>query len=225
MAYIFLYIEVLLVTKATHQKICTLFFLLTIRQKKKERTMCSSIASFAVATIFVTLMLRESNAQLSATFYANTCPNVSSIVNNVVQNALQSDSRIGASLVRLHFHDCFVNVNSSSLICQIRFHCINKPPFTNTLRWLLLKGCDASILLDNSANIQSEKDAAPNTNSIRGFDVVDNIKTALENSCQGVVSCADLLALAAESSVSSVSLYILSLAREKNKRKLWGREL
>ncbi|XP_041026342.1 peroxidase A2-like [Juglans microcarpa x Juglans regia] len=134
--------------------------------------MCSSIASFVVATIFVTVMLRESNAQLSATFYANTCPNVSSIVNNVVQNALQSDSRIGASLIRLHFHDCFVN------------------------------GCDASILLDNSANIQSEKDAAPNTNSIRGFDVVDNIKTALENSCQGVVSCADLLALAAESSVS-----------------------
>ncbi|PHT34452.1 Peroxidase 15 [Capsicum baccatum] len=66
------------------------------------------------------------------------------------------------------------------------------------------KGCDGSLLLDNNAttNIVSEKDAAPNANSTRGFDVVDNIKTAVESSCPGVVSCADILALAAESSVS-----------------------
>ncbi|XP_015057861.1 peroxidase 15-like [Solanum pennellii] len=116
----------------------------------------------------------ETNAQLSANFYSTTCPNVSSIVQNVIQQALQSDAHIGASLIRLHFHDCFVN------------------------------GCDASLLLDNNSttNIVSEKDAAPNTNSTRGFDVVDNIKTALESSCPGVVSCADILALAAESSVS-----------------------
>ncbi|KAJ4977814.1 hypothetical protein NE237_008594 [Protea cynaroides] len=118
------------------------------------------------------LMGLGSNAQLNSTFYASTCPNVSSIVSGVIQQALQSDARIGASLLRLHFHDCFVD------------------------------GCDGSILLDNSGSIQSEKDAAPNTNSTRGFDVVDNIKTALENSCPGVVSCADILAIAAEASVS-----------------------
>lgn len=71
---------------------------------------------------------------------------------------------------------------------------------------LIFQGCDASILLDQGGNItQSEKNAAPNVNSIRGFDVVDNIKSSLENSCPGVVSCADILALAAESSVSLVS--------------------
>ena len=72
-----------------------------------------------------------------------------------------------------------------------------------------MQGCDASILLDNNAtaNIQSEKDAAPNTNSTRGFNVVDNIKTAVENSCPGVVSCADILALAAEASVSLVRTF------------------
>ncbi|KAI4348789.1 hypothetical protein L6164_009467 [Bauhinia variegata] len=126
-----------------------------------------------LATLFLALTLCPSNAQLSATFYSSTCPNASSIVRNVVQQALQSDSRIGASLIRLHFHDCFVN------------------------------GCDASILLDVGGNITlSEKNAAPNNNSARGFDVVDNIKTSLENSCPGVVSCADILALAAEASVS-----------------------
>ncbi|XP_061954849.1 peroxidase A2-like [Populus nigra] len=131
-----------------------------------------STSFFSVAIVLLGMMLPQSKAQLNATFYANTCPNVSSIVSNVVQQAFQSDSRIGASLIRLHFHDCFVN------------------------------GCDASILLDNSSSILSEKLAAPNVNSIRGFGVVDNIKTAVENSCPGVVSCADILALAAESSVS-----------------------
>ncbi|KAJ6316615.1 hypothetical protein OIU78_019823 [Salix suchowensis] len=129
--------------------------------------------SFLLVTIFLLAMiLPPSNAQLNSTFYATTCPNVSSIVSNVVQQAFQSDPRIGASLIRLHFHDCFVN------------------------------GCDASLLLDNSSSILSEKFAAPNVNSVRGFDVVDNIKTAVESSCPGVVSCADILALAAESSVS-----------------------
>lgn len=70
---------------------------------------------------------------------------------------------------------------------------------------LFFQGCDASVLLDQGGNItQSEKNATPNNNSARGFDVVDNIKTAVENSCSGVVSCADILALAAEASVSMV---------------------
>lgn len=74
----------------------------------------SSSFSSAVATILLAvlvLLLRESNAQLNSTFYSTTCPNVSNIVTGVVQQALQSDSRIGASLIRLHFHDCFVNVS------------------------------------------------------------------------------------------------------------------
>ncbi|KAL3533949.1 hypothetical protein ACH5RR_007470 [Cinchona calisaya] len=125
-----------------------------------------------ITTFFLAILLNVSNAQLNATFYSTTCPNVSSIVQTVIQQALQSDPRIGASLIRLHFHDCFVD------------------------------GCDGSILLDNNGTLRSEKDAAPNTNSARGFDVVDNIKTAVENSCPGVVSCADILALASESAVS-----------------------
>ena len=74
---------------------------------------------------------------------------------------------------------------------------------------LVFQGCDGSILLDVGGNITlSEKTAGPNNNSARGFDVVDNIKTSIENSCPGVVSCADILALAAEVSVSLV-IYLL----------------
>ncbi|XP_055808246.1 peroxidase A2-like [Solanum dulcamara] len=137
----------------------------------------SSSFNFSVIICILLLVLSlffKSHAQLNSNFYDDKCPNVSNIVRCVIQQALQSDARIGASLVRLHFHDCFVN------------------------------GCDASILLDNNAttNIKSEKDATPNVNSLRGFDVVDNIKVAVENCCPGVVSCADILALAAESSIS-----------------------
>ena len=63
-----------------------------------------------------------------------------------------------------------------------------------------MQGCDASLLLNGT---DSEKTALPNL-STDGYSVIDDIKTALEKSCPGVVSCADILALAAQISVSLV---------------------
>ncbi|KAJ1298092.1 hypothetical protein BS78_01G427000 [Paspalum vaginatum] len=104
--------------------------------------------------------------QLTDCFYNYGCPQAASIVKARVSDAMKAEARMGASLLRLHFHDCFVN------------------------------GCDGSILLDGS---DSEKLAAPNLNSARGFEVVDAIKADLEKACPGVVSCADcVLALAAK---------------------------
>ena len=74
----------------------------------------------------------------------------------------------------------------------------------NVYLYVYIQGCDASLLLDNSDTIVSEKEALANNNSARGFNVVDDIKTALENACPGVVSCADILAIAAEESVCLV---------------------
>lgn len=68
-----------------------------------------------------------------------------------------------------------------------------------------MQGCDASILLDNTTTIFSEKLAIPNRNSVRGFDVIDRIKYEVDKVCQGpVVSCADILAVAARDSVVKV---------------------
>ena len=50
------------------------------------------------------------NAQLSSTFYATTCPTIVNIVRTGIREALQSETRMGASILRLFFHDCFVNV-------------------------------------------------------------------------------------------------------------------
>ncbi|KAJ1420910.1 Secretory peroxidase [Sesbania bispinosa] len=114
----------------------------------------------------------SSDAQLDPSFYRDTCPKVHSIVREVIRNVSKSDPRMLGSLMRLHFHDCFV------------------------------QGCDASILLNTTATIVSEQTAFGNNNSIRGLDVVNQIKTAVENACPNTVSCADILALAAE--ISSV---------------------
>ena len=69
----------------------------------------------------------------------------------------------------------------------------------------MLQGCDASVLLDDSATIVSEKNSGPNKNSLRGFEVIDEIKAKLEEACPQTVSCADILTLVARGSIVLVS--------------------
>ncbi|KAK6792956.1 hypothetical protein RDI58_012037 [Solanum bulbocastanum] len=103
--------------------------------------------------------------------YQFSCPQANEIVMSVLEEAIAKDPRMAASLLRLHFHDCFV------------------------------QGCDASILLDKNSAFKSEKEAGPNKNSLRGYEVIDEIKAKLEQVCPHTVSCADILALAARDSV------------------------
>lgn len=59
------------------------------------------------------------------------------------------------------------------------------------------------MLLNSTATSRAEKDAKPNL-SLDGFAVIDTAKAELEAKCPGVVSCADILALAARDAVSLV---------------------
>ena len=69
-----------------------------------------------------------------------------------------------------------------------------------------MQGCDASILLDQTSTIDSEKNAGANVNSARGFEVIDRIKSEVDKICgRPVVSCADILTVAARDSVVAVS--------------------
>ncbi|KAJ8476300.1 hypothetical protein OPV22_020027 [Ensete ventricosum] len=140
----------------------------------ESRRFFSSLSLFVALTVLCLCMGVRS--QLSTNFYAGSCPNVFKVVRREVADALKTEARMVASLLRLHFHDCFVN------------------------------GCDVSVLLDGS---DGEKFAFPNQNSVRGFDVVDSIETAVENECSGTVSCADILAIAARDASGGPSWKVL----------------
>lgn len=62
------------------------------------------------------------------------------------------------------------------------------------------------MLLEDQDGITSEL-GAPGNGGITGFNIVDDIKTAVENVCPGVVSCADILAIASRDAVTLVPNY------------------
>ncbi|KAG7012341.1 Peroxidase 7, partial [Cucurbita argyrosperma subsp. argyrosperma] len=57
----------------------------------------------------------------------------------------------------------------------------------------VVRGCDASILLD----YEGSERRAPASKTLRGFEVIDDIKAELEKKCPKTVSCADILTAAA----------------------------
>lgn len=60
-----------------------------------------------------------------------------------------------------------------------------------------LQGCDGSVLLDDTVTLKGEKTASQNSNSLAGFDIIDQIKNKIESECPEIVSCADILTIAA----------------------------
>ncbi|XP_054812694.1 peroxidase P7-like [Prosopis cineraria] len=94
--------------------------------------MASLTHFFLIALSVLSLLATSSNAQLSPNFYARSCPNLQTIIRSTMWQALAREARLGASILRLFFHDCFVN------------------------------GCDAGILLDDTGSFTGEKNAGPN---------------------------------------------------------------
>ena len=62
-----------------------------------------------------------------------------------------------------------------------------------------MQGCDASIMLESRSN-KGEQDAIASY-SLRGYDVVEQIKATVEAACPLTVSCADIIILAARDAV------------------------
>ncbi|XP_016560412.1 peroxidase 64 isoform X2 [Capsicum annuum] len=81
--------------------------------------------------LFFSIYCSQGNA-LSSNYYAKTCPQAEDVVMKVVKEEAQKDRTVPATLLRMHFHDCF------------------------------LRGCDASILLSSKGKNTAEKDAPPN---------------------------------------------------------------
>eukprot|EP01018_Ginkgo_biloba_P024674 Gb_40162 [translate_table: standard] len=111
------------------------------------------------------------NGQLYEGFYHESCPQAEAVVKSVMKKAIERNPRNAASVLRLQYHDCLVN------------------------------GCDGSVLLDDTPTMAGEKNALSNINSLRAFEVIDEIKEALEQVCPNTVSCADIIIIAARDAV------------------------
>jgi peroxidase len=64
-----------------------------------------------VVVVAAALSASTASAQLSSTFYDTSCPSAMSTISSGVNSAVAQQARVGASLLRLHFHDCFVQAS------------------------------------------------------------------------------------------------------------------
>nr|CAB3481549.1 unnamed protein product [Digitaria exilis] len=104
---------------------------------------------------------------LRTDYYKFSCPHLEDIVRAEVARKIQETVVTIPATLRQVFHDCMVG------------------------------GCDATVLIA-SRNNDAEKDAKDNESLAGdGFDTVNRVKTAVEKWCPGVVSCADIMHLAA----------------------------
>lgn len=68
--------------------------------------------SFLSLFLFLFMVTASSETDLlSSSYYDRVCPEALPTIKRVVEDAVAEERRMGASLLRLHFHDCFVNVS------------------------------------------------------------------------------------------------------------------
>jgi peroxidase len=134
----------------------------------------------AFSSSWVMVLVLAVSAQLGASdlapdYYGSTCPNVESIVLDVVKQKMDANIRAIGSTIRLFFHDCFV------------------------------EGCDGSVLIASTppGSPAAERDADDNKSlAFEGFDTVNAAKAAVEAACPDQVSCADILTIATRDAIA-----------------------
>ncbi|KAH9623717.1 hypothetical protein KSS87_006299 [Heliosperma pusillum] len=130
---------------------------------------------FSFMAIFAMFLAISDAYGLKSDYYKYSCPNVEEISKRITEQYVTHTPNLAPGLLRMNFHDCIV------------------------------RGCDASVLLDPTpSNNRTEKVAIPNV-TLRGFEVVNAIKGALEEACPNVVSCADVLTLAARDAIVTIN--------------------
>jgi hypothetical protein len=94
------------------------------RSSKPSTKLISYIMDYSITHLFVTILCVLSvlgccslgaNAQLSPNFYGARCPRLQIIVRDAMRQAVIREPRLGASILRLFFHDCFVNVPTNPI--------------------------------------------------------------------------------------------------------------
>nr|GMD69922.1 peroxidase 21 [Ipomoea batatas] len=121
---------------------------------------------FLLSLLPFLLHIRCAKGDLQMGYYSKSCPRAEDIIKEQVIKLYEEHGNTAVSWLRNLFHDCMV------------------------------KSCDASILLDSVAGVESER-KSPRNFGMRNFKYIQTIKAALEEECPNTVSCADIVALSA----------------------------
>ncbi|KAL5700439.1 peroxidase [Ranunculus cassubicifolius] len=109
---------------------------------------------------------------LSYNFFRTTCPSLETTIRDYLREIFSSDFRVAAGILRVHFHDCFV------------------------------QGCDGSVLLAGSASGPTEQQAPPNLAlQTRAFVIINELRNRIHRACGAIVSCSDITAICARDAV------------------------
>ncbi|GLJ26155.1 hypothetical protein SUGI_0501500 [Cryptomeria japonica] len=112
-----------------------------------------------------------SQNSLSVDFYEASCPTVDSIVFDTMTKLAKESNVVPPSTLRMFFHDCFI------------------------------EGCDASIMISSTSSMKAERELPENNIAQNAFEAIVEVKKAVDRVCPGVVSCADIIAMAARDAV------------------------
>ncbi|KAF9612200.1 hypothetical protein IFM89_038613 [Coptis chinensis] len=116
---------------------------------------------------------------LKVDFYSSSCPHLEQLLGSVTSQQFKEAPVSAPATIRLFFHDCFI------------------------------EGCDVSILISTKAGsaVLAKKDAQDNKHLVvEAFDGIKNTKALVESKFPGIVSCADIVAIAARDFVHLVLL-------------------
>ncbi|CAN6585294.1 unnamed protein product [Malus baccata var. baccata] len=141
----------------------------------------------AIAILLLVFSIPFSESKLTEDYYKQTCPDFQKIVRDTASQKQAAQPTTAAGTLRLFVHDC------------------------------LVEGCDGSVLIASNHLNKAERDAEINESLAGdGFEVVVRAKTALELTCPGIVSCADILAEATRDLVTMVGgpFYSVRLGRK-----------
>ena len=85
--------------------------------------LCIVFSCLLLAGVPSSLVVAQDPSKLSLEHYSKTCPNVEHVVRTEMECAVRADTRNAALMLRLHFHDCFVQVSTSS-VSSVCFSCM-----------------------------------------------------------------------------------------------------
>lgn len=100
--------------------------------RERRRALLLLVAGAALGLIGAALASAPPEAALKVGFYHATCPIAEDVVLAEMRLILMEDATVAPSLLRMHYHDCFV------------------------------QGCDGSIMLQSRKKGKAERDALPN---------------------------------------------------------------